>query len=118
MRNLESWFDSHLDVSAHISKLSSSTFYHLHNVSRIRSLDTTEALVHVFVQASRVDYWNSLLHGLPTSCLNKSRTACFKFCSETNQLCVTPLPRNTAALRAALATTQAVDYFKILLFVS
>ena len=70
MRNLGSWFDRHLDMSAHISKLSSSAFYYLHNISRIRkflSLDTTEALVHAFV-TSCVDYCNKLMCRAPRHC--------------------------------------------------
>ena len=73
MRNLGSWFDRNLDMSSHISKQCASSFYHLHNISRIHrflSTDTTKALVHAFV-TSRVDYCNSLLYGLPASHLNK-----------------------------------------------
>ena len=65
--------DRNLDMSSHISKQCASTFYHLHNVSRIRrflSTDTTKAIVHAFVTL-RVDYSNSLLYGLPASHLNK-----------------------------------------------
>ena len=73
VRNLGSWFDRNLDMSSHISKQCASAFYHLHNISRIRrflSTDTTKALVHAFV-TSCVDYFNSLLYGLPASHLNK-----------------------------------------------
>ena len=67
VRNLGSWFDSQLSMSTHISKLCSSAFFHLHNISRIRkflSPAETKSLVHAFV-TSRVDYCNSLLYGLP-----------------------------------------------------
>ena len=85
--NLGSWFDSQLSMSTHISKLCSSAFFDLHNISRIRkflSPGETKSLVHAFV-TSRVDYCNSLLYGLPASQLNKvqrvlntaSRLACF-----------------------------------------
>ena len=73
VRNLGSWFDCHLNMSAHINKLCAAAFYHLHNISRIRrflDLDATKALVHAFV-TSRVDYCNSLLYGLAASNLNK-----------------------------------------------
>ena len=73
-RNLGSCFDRNLDMSFHISKQCASTFYHLHNISRIRrflSTDTTKDLVDAFV-ASRVDYCNSLLYGLPASHLSEN----------------------------------------------
>ena len=60
-------------MSTHISKLCSSAFFHLHNISRIRKFLSpveTKSLVHAFV-TSRVDYCNSLLYGLPASQLNK-----------------------------------------------
>ena len=70
VRNLGSWFDCNLDMSSHISKQCASAFYHLHNIRRFLSTDTTKALVHAFV-TSRVDYCNSLLYGLPACHLNK-----------------------------------------------
>ena len=63
VRNLGSWFDSH------ISKLCSSAFFQLHNISRIRKFLSpveTKSLVHAFV-TSRVDYCNS--HFVWTTCL-------------------------------------------------
>ena len=64
VRNLGSWFDFQLSMSTHISKLCSSAFFHLHNISRIckflRPVET-KSLVHRFV-TSRVDYCNSLLY--------------------------------------------------------
>ena len=58
VRNLGSGFHSQLSVSTHISKLCSSAFFHLRNISRIRkflSPEETKTLVHTFV-TSRVDY--------------------------------------------------------------
>ena len=72
-RNLGSWFDSHLTMSSHISKLCSAAFYYLCNIRRIRkylSQETTGTLVHAFI-TSRVDYCNSLLYGLPNNQLAK-----------------------------------------------
>ena len=69
VRNLGSWFDAQLSMSTHISKLCSSAFFDLHNISRIRkflSPGETKSLVHAFVNC-RVDYCNSLLYGLPAS---------------------------------------------------
>ena len=62
VRNLGSLFDAQLSMSTHISKLCSSAFFDLHNISRIRkflSPGETKSLVHAFVN-SRVDYYNSL----------------------------------------------------------
>ena len=73
VRNLGSWFDSHLNMSIHISKICASAFYHLYNIGRIRkilSLDATKAVVHAFVR-SHVHYCNSLLYGLPAIQINK-----------------------------------------------
>ena len=72
-RILGSWFDEQLTMSTHISKLCGVAFYHLHNIKRIRkylSRESTEMLVHAFI-TSRVDYCNSLLHGLPNYQPNK-----------------------------------------------
>ena len=69
VRNLGSWFDSKLIMSTHISKLCSSAFFHLHNISRIRKFLSpveTKSLVHAFV-TSRVDHCNS--HLVWSTCL-------------------------------------------------
>ena len=74
VRNLGPWFDSQLIMFTHISKLCSSAFFHLHNISRIRKflspVETKSLIVHAFF-TSRVDYCNSLLYGLPASQFNK-----------------------------------------------
>ena len=52
VRNLDSWFDSQLSKSTHISKLCSLAFFHLHNISRIRKFlrpVETKPLLHAFV---------------------------------------------------------------------
>ena len=83
VRNLGSWFDSQLSMSTHISKLCSSAFFHLRNISRIRKflsrVELIKSLVHAFV-TSRVDYCNSLLYGLPPRSL--TRFSVFKHCSK------------------------------------
>ena len=66
-RNLGAWFDSHLDMSTHISKPCGSAFYYLYNIRHIKkflSREYTEQLVHAFI-TSRLDYCNSLLYGVP-----------------------------------------------------
>ena len=72
-RNLGSWFDEHLTMSIHISKLCGVAFHHLHNIKRIRkylSRESTEMPVHAFI-TFRVDYCKSLLYGLPNYQLYK-----------------------------------------------
>ena len=66
-RNLGTCFDTHLDMGTHITKTCSSAFYYLYNIRHIRkylSRESTEKLVHAFI-SSRLDYWNSLLYGIP-----------------------------------------------------
>ena len=41
VRNLGVWFDSHLSMSTHVTKLCISTFYHLHNIRCIRKYFST-----------------------------------------------------------------------------
>ena len=51
-RNLGVWFDSHLSMSTHVTKLYNSAFYHLHNIRCIRkylSRDSSLALIHAFI---------------------------------------------------------------------
>ena len=69
------WFDSKPSMSAYISKLCNTPFYHLHNVCRIRkflSPDKTETQLHSYI-TSGIDYCNSLLFGTPASQLNKTQ---------------------------------------------
>ena len=42
VRNLRSWFDCNLGMSSHISKQCASVFYHLHNISRILRILSTD----------------------------------------------------------------------------
>ena len=69
-RNLGTWFDTNLSL---VTKTCKAAFYHLHNIRRIRkflTVDSTKVLVHAFIMG-RIDYCNSLLHGLPTTHINK-----------------------------------------------
>ncbi|PFX25397.1 hypothetical protein AWC38_SpisGene9986 [Stylophora pistillata] len=67
VRNLGTWFDSHLDMSTHVTKACASAFYYLYSIQHIRkylSRESTERLVHAFI-TSRLDYCNGLLYGAP-----------------------------------------------------
>jgi len=67
VRNLGSYFDKHMSMDTHISKVCSKAFCGLYHIRKIRKfLDekSTLTLVHAFV-TSHVDYCNALLYGLP-----------------------------------------------------
>ena len=57
----------------HITKTCKAAFYRLHNIRRIRkflTVESTKVLVHAFIMG-RIHYCNSLLHGLPTTHINR-----------------------------------------------
>ena len=67
VRNLGAWFDEQLTMAAHITKICSAAFYHLHNIRRTRkylSMDAAATPIHSFVSI-RIYYCNSLLYGVP-----------------------------------------------------
>ena len=116
VRNLGTWFDSHLDMSTHVSKTCASAFYYLYNIRHIRkylSRESTERLVHAFI-TSRLDYCNGLLYGAPEYQIKKlqrvmNASARLVYCAP--KYChVTPLLRELHWLPVRLR----VD-FKILL---
>jgi hypothetical protein len=56
-----------------INSVCKGAFYHLRNIARIRKFLTpkfTEILVHAFI-SSKLDYYNSLLYGVPKFQLQK-----------------------------------------------
>ena len=66
-RNLGTWFETHLDMRTHITKICNSAFYYLYNISHIRkylSRESTENLVHAFISSGLI-YCKSLLCGIP-----------------------------------------------------
>ncbi len=65
--------DSDLNFQKHISNISTTTFYHLGNISKVRcflSKSDSDNLVHAFISSS-LDYCNSLFAGLPKHMLKK-----------------------------------------------
>ena len=67
VRNLGVILDQHITMETHIKMVCKNVYYHLRNIASIRNVLTTDsakALVHAFI-TSRLDYYNSLLCGLP-----------------------------------------------------
>ena len=66
-------FDSQLTFNDHISSISKSVRFHLHNLGFIRrylNRTATEQLVHALI-SFRLDFCNSLLHNIPQYQLNR-----------------------------------------------
>ena len=55
VRNLGYWFDSHLDMSTHVTK--ACILYNIRHIRKYLSRESTERLVHAFI-TSRLDYCN------------------------------------------------------------
>ena len=72
-RNLGVFFDSGLNFCQHISQVSSSCFYHIRDLKRIRkSLPLALAKqIAVALVTSKLDYCNSILHEIPANDLHK-----------------------------------------------
>ena len=64
-RNLGVFFDSGLNFRQHLSQVSSSCFYHIRDLNRIRKS------LPVALVTSKLDYCNSLLHEIPAKDLQK-----------------------------------------------
>ena len=72
-RNIGLIMDNVLNLKAHINSICKGAWYHLRNISTIKQYlnkETCEKLIHAFVTA-KLDFLNSLLHGLPDVDLNK-----------------------------------------------
>ena len=76
-RNLGVFFDSGLNFRQHISQVSSSCFYHIRDLKRMRkSLPLALAKqIAVALVTSKLDYCNSLSHEIPTKDLHKLQRA-------------------------------------------
>ena len=72
-RNIGAFLDSHLSMSAHIDAICRSCYMCLRHISQIRpflSEETAERIIHAYI-SSKLDNFNSLLYGLPNTCLHK-----------------------------------------------
>ena len=73
VRNLGTWLDTNLTMSAHINETCQAAIYHLYNIKRISrylSYDDRKSIVQAVIM-SRIDYCNSLLVGVPSTQLSK-----------------------------------------------
>ena len=72
-RNLGVFFDGGLNFRQHISQVSSSCFYHIRDLKRIRKslLLALTKQIAVALVTSKLDYRNSLLHEIPAKDLQK-----------------------------------------------
>ena len=84
-------------MDRHTTKTSSTAFYYLYNIKRIRkflSRADTETLIHAFISC-RLDYCNSLLYGLPAyqlAKLQRVQNAAARLIFEETKFChITPL---------------------------
>ena len=76
-KNLGTWFDSNLSMSAHVNNICKSLFYYRHNIAQIRKFlvqDSTEKLIHA-IFCSTV-YWNSNCNWKNSMCLECSSEIC------------------------------------------
>ena len=67
VRILGTMADRHLTMSRHVNMVSRNATYSIRKIGQLRKFlnrGTTEILVHAFI-SSKLDYCNSLLHGLP-----------------------------------------------------
>ena len=71
-RNLGVIFDSHMKMENQIQSICQSVNFHLRSINLVRDFLTDEAtvlLVHALI-TSKLDFCNSLLHGLPDKIIN------------------------------------------------
>jgi hypothetical protein len=72
-RNIGAVIDSHLDMSDHIDGVCRACYMHLRHIGQIRSYLTENAaskIIHALI-SSKLDNLNSLLYGLPDTCLHR-----------------------------------------------
>ena len=72
-KNIGVIMDSHASMEAHISSVCRASYLHIRNIGRLKQYldqDSLETIVHAFI-SSRLDYCNSLLHGVPSIHLHR-----------------------------------------------
>ena len=70
VRNLGAWFHNKLSMSTRVTEICNAAFCYLHKIRRIKKYFSRDSLltlnIHPYI-ASRLDYCNGLLYGLPKS---------------------------------------------------
>ena len=72
-RNIGAIMDEYLNMTEHVNKITSSCYFHMRNIGRIRrhlTEDAAKTLIQAFV-ISKLDNLNSLLYGLPDKVVRK-----------------------------------------------
>ena len=74
VRDLGVYLDAELTMKQHASKVAAACFYHLRRLRQIRRRVGTEVTIRLVLAliTSRLDYYNSLLAGVPQSTLNNN----------------------------------------------
>ncbi len=73
VKNLGVILDSNLSFENHIFHVAKTAFLHLRNIAKLQNMlavSDAEKIVNAFM-TSRLDYYNALLGGCPTSSINK-----------------------------------------------
>ena len=75
VKDLGTWIDSNTSLQVNINNKCKAAYYYITNVTRIRkylliSNQATQRLVHALI-IGRIDYCNSILHGLPAKQIAK-----------------------------------------------
>ena len=72
-KNIGVVFDSVMSMSKHIQQICQTAYWHLHNISTVRSCLTPEAAASVMhsLVISRLDYGNALVYALPDYVIQK-----------------------------------------------
>ncbi len=72
-KNLGVTLDPSMSNGPHITNICKASNYHLYRISRIRKYLTPNAIQNIIhsLMSSRIDYCNSILHGLPKHLLNR-----------------------------------------------
>jgi hypothetical protein len=71
--NLGVIFDSNMTMEEHVNKVCKTSYFYIHLLGKLRKFldkDTAAMLTHAFV-TSRLDYCNSLLHGISKSLITR-----------------------------------------------
>ena len=121
VQNLGVTFDPDLFHHNHISKLCSTSFYHIRHLRQIRSsVDKNSAIILAnALVSSRLDYCNSLFYGLPSTSIYRLQknsklncSCCCSFCQTFPTHYTNPTHTSLAACRKAYNIQNCYNYFQ------